>query len=74
MRLLKHATSHQETRKMEVRYDPEQVSAPYDKGVRKITPSFLVVVASDILILKVGFGTEIRSALRLQERRAHHHS
>ena len=29
----------QKTRKMEVRYDPEQVSAPCDKGVRKITPS-----------------------------------
>jgi hypothetical protein len=34
MRLLKQPTSHQKTRKMEVRYDPEQVSAPYDKGVR----------------------------------------
>jgi hypothetical protein len=33
MRLLKHATSHQKTRKMEVRYDPEQVSVPCDKGV-----------------------------------------
>jgi hypothetical protein len=44
MRLLKHATSHQKTMKMEARCDPEQASAPYDKGVRKLTRSFLVVV------------------------------
>ena len=31
MRLLNHVTSHQETRKIEVRYDPEQLSAPSDK-------------------------------------------
>ena len=39
MRVLKHATSHQKTSKVEVRYHyPEQVSAPlHDKGVRKIT-------------------------------------
>jgi hypothetical protein len=30
-RLLNHVTSHQETRKIEVRYDLEQLSAPYDK-------------------------------------------
>jgi hypothetical protein len=31
MRLLNHVTRHQETRKIEVRYDPAQLSAPYDK-------------------------------------------
>jgi hypothetical protein len=43
MRLLKQATTHQKTRKMEVRYDPEQVSAPCDKGLQKITRSSWVV-------------------------------
>jgi hypothetical protein len=31
MRLPNHVTSHQGARKIEVRYDPEQLSAPYDK-------------------------------------------
>ena len=31
MRLLNHVTSRQETLKIEVRYDLEQLSAPYDE-------------------------------------------
>ena len=52
MRLLKQPTSHQKTRRMQVRYDPKQVSGPDDKGARKITRSPLVVVVPGILILK----------------------
>jgi hypothetical protein len=43
MRLLKLVRSHQKTRKMDVRCHPKQLSAPCDKGVRKITtyPKFI---------------------------------
>ena len=34
MRLLNHVTCPQKTRKIEVRYDPEQLSASHDKRVR----------------------------------------
>ena len=52
MRLLKQATSHQKTRKMEFRYDPEKVRTPCDKGVQKITRSSWVVPQPNILTLK----------------------
>ena len=37
MRFLNQVISHQKTRKIEVRCDPEQLSAPCDYGVRKFT-------------------------------------
>ncbi len=37
MKLLELVRSQQKTRKMGLRFDPKQLNAPYDKGVRKIT-------------------------------------
>jgi hypothetical protein len=39
MRLSNHLASHQETRKIEVRYDPEQLSPRCNKYKRGLVPS-----------------------------------
>jgi len=36
MRLLNRVTNHQKMRKIEIRYDLEQLSAPYDNSIRRI--------------------------------------
>jgi hypothetical protein len=51
MRLLKHATSHQKTMKMEARCDPEEASAPMTRACGTY-PKFLSSGGTDILILK----------------------
>jgi hypothetical protein len=52
MRLLNHVSSHQQTRKIELRYDPEQLSATYDKRVRTNQSKVLDSDGTDILIPK----------------------